>query len=312
MTRPPSYLQAPPRCYGTTAFTLALVIVLSFSAGCATFGWRSRDDAKSAACRELSRQGIAAMEAGRWQQSETYLQKAVEASPNDAEAHRYLAEARWHRGANMEALTLIAAAVRLDPDNATLAVRAGEMAFAVNAYEEALKQAEQALRLDPLQSAAWALRGRTFARLNRPDRAIADLQHAADLAPQRTDLLLDLASMYRQRGQPARSLAVVHHLLDNCPTDSEPPTARLLEGIALLELGRPNEATDSLRLALKKSPPTAETLCWLAQSQFAAGNRAEAAATAQQALALDAAHQPSRELLSHMASAASAADVSRQ
>lgn len=312
MTRLPRYVLAHAQSRRTAGWALVVAIALPPFFGCATFGRRAREDAKTTACRELSRQGIAAMEAGHWQQSEVYLLQALESSPADPEAHQYLAEALWHRGASMEALSHIAAAVRHNPHDAGLAVRAGEMAFAVGAHEEALKQAEQALRLDPMQSAAWGLRGRTFAQLNRPDRALADLQHAVELAPQSTDVLFDLAALYRQRGQPERSLAVLHNLLDNCPTDSEPPNARLLEGIALIEVGRPVEAAESLHLAAKASPTSADVLYWLAQAQFAAGSRDDAAATARQALAIDATHQPSQQLLAHMARAALAGDVSRQ
>lgn len=312
MTRRSSHDRASSHYTGAVVCALLLASCLPAQLGCATFGRRARQDAETAACRELSRQGIAAMEAGQWLQSESYLRRAVESSPDDAAAHQYLAEVLWQRGASMEALSHIATAVRLNSHDATLAARAGEMALAVGADDEALQQAEQALRLDPMQSAAWALRGRAFARLNHPDRALADMHHAAELAPMRADVLLDLAAMYRKRGQPERSLAVLHNLFDKCPTDSEPPNARLLEGIALLELGRPIEATDSLQLAVKRSPPTADTLYWLAQAQYAAGSRDEAAATAQQALALDAAHQPSRQLIAHMARGATAGEVSRQ
>ncbi len=241
------------------------------------------------------------MQIGQWQQAELLLRQGLEASPDDAEIRRRLAEALWHRGAANEAMSHIAAAVRLEPRDATLAVRAGEMALAAGARDAARERAEEAIRLDPQLAGAWALRGRVFRQTNQPDRALADLQRALVFAPDSSDMLLELAVMYRERGEPARCLTTLHHLHDTYPHGAEPPNALLLEGLTLMDLQRPHQAADVLRTATRRGPPNADILFYLAQAQSAAGQYAEATNSVQQALAVDGSHQASRELLAQLA-----------
>lgn len=246
------------------------------------------------------------MEMGDWAQAETLLRKANDSSPADAETRRYLAEALWHRGAADEALKQMDEAVRLDPLDAALTVRAGEMLLAVGDTERALVRAEEAIRLDPKLPAAWALRGRVFWQRKQSDRALADLQRALVYAPDNADILLDVAVLCRQRGQAARCLTTLHHLLDTYPPGGEPQLALMLEGITLCDLGRPQQAVDSLLAATHRGPPNAELLYHLAQAQMASGNYASAGDSARQALAIDATHAPSRLLLTQLASQTSA------
>ncbi len=265
-----------------------------------------------AVARELSRQGVAAMEAGNWQQAEELLNKAVIGAPGDAATRRSLAEVMWHREARQDALAQIEEAVQKDPGNASLQVRAGEMSLAAGAREDALAHAERAIRNDPNLSEAWALRGRCFQRMNQPDRALADLQHALEFSPNNADVLLDVATIYRERGQAERSLTTLHHLLDTYSPGIEPQNVLTLEGLALLDLGRPQQACEPLAAAMHRGPPSPDGLYYLAQAYSAAGQMEQAITTAQQALALNATHEPSRQLLAQLAARTSPGDVQRR
>lgn len=276
-------------------------LVLAWTSGCATFGKRGPAAEKLAAGHELLRLGVAAMEMGQWRESETLLQRSLEAAPDDAETRRYMAEALWHRGAQESALAQVAAAIQLSPNDAKLAVRAGEMSLAAGAREAAIAHADQAIRLDPQLGEAWALRGRIFWQLNQPDRALADLQRALEFAPASADVLLDVAVMYRERGQPERCLTTLHQLHDTYAPGEVPQTALLLEGLALLDISRPQQAADVLLAAIGRGVPNAELLYYLAQAQSAAGRYAEATAAANEALKIDASHQASRQLLAQLA-----------
>jgi len=241
------------------------------------------------------------MQAGRWQQAEDLLRQGLEASPDDAEVRRQLAEALWHRGAANEAMSHIAAAVRLEPGDASIAVRAGEMALASGAREAALQRAEDAIRIDPRLASAWALRGRAFRQLNQPERALADFQRALVFDPDNDETLLELAMMYRERGEPARCLTTLHHLHDTYSPGEEPLNALMLEGLTLMDLKRPHQASEVLLTATQRGPANADLLFSLAQAQSASGHYTAATTTAQQALAMDSTHQASRELLAQLA-----------
>lgn len=284
------------------AFCLVMLVHIASLLGCATYGLRDPMASEVAAGRELCQEGVEAMERGHWQQAEVLLQQAHRASPDDPETRRYLAEALWHRGAVDEAMSQMAAAAGLDAGDPQLAVRGGEMSLALGATDQALAFAGDAIRLDPKQAKAWALRGRTFRRLNQADRAMADLQRALELAPNEAGVLFDIAVLYRQRGQPARALATVHHLLDVYPPGEEPQMTLVLEGLVLMDLQRPHQAAESLLAAARRGPPNADVLYRLAQAQWSAGQYAGATSAAKEALAIDATHQPSRQLLVQLAS----------
>jgi predicted Zn-dependent protease len=252
------------------------------------------------------------MQAGQWQQAEDLLRKGLDASPDDPELRRQLAETLWQRGAASEAMSHAAAAIRLKPGDAILVVRAGEMALASGANDAALAKAEEAIRIDPQLAGGWALRGRAFRNANQPDRALADLQRALVFEPDNAVILLELATMYRERGDYARCLTTLHHLHDTYPPGQEPQHTLLLEGLTLMELKRPLQASDVLLTATQRGPATADMLFRLAQAQSATGQQTAAAAALQQALAIDAGHQPSRALLAQLTEVGNAGEPQRR
>ena len=296
--------------YVSIVFVLATIVV--FTTGCATLGRRNRSTAEITVARELSRQGVAALEAGQQQQAEELLKKSLAAAPDEAAARRYMAETLWRRGAADDAIGQIIEAVRLEPTNADLAVRAGEMYLAVGRRDAAEASAERAIRLDPTMASAWALRGRCFEKMNLPDRALADLERAVELQPDRSDLVLETATMYRRRGQNARCLTSIYHLLDTYPSGEAPQHVLVMQGQALMDLGRPQQASGAFLAAIQHGPPTADIYYSLAQSYSAAGKPTEASAAAQQALALNASHDASRQLLAQLAAQVDPAATQRR
>jgi tetratricopeptide (TPR) repeat protein len=294
------------------AFCLMGNVLTIGTAGCTTLGRRSRESAAITEGRDFSRRGEAAMQMGQWQQAEELLRQGLDASPDDPELRRQLAEALWHRGNASEAMSHAAAAVRLKPGDATLAVRVGEMALASGAHEAALQRAEESLRIDPRLASAWALRGRAFRKTNQPDRALADLQRALVIEPANQSVLLELALMYREQGDHARCLTTMHHLHDAYSPGEEPQDTLLLEGLTLMELNRPLQASEVLLMATQRGPANADLLYHVAQAKSAAGQPELAAAALQQALTVDAAHQPSRALLAQLTAAANPTEPQRR
>ncbi|HEX5472681.1 MAG TPA: tetratricopeptide repeat protein [Lacipirellulaceae bacterium] len=302
-TRPVDYGAATAALWpGCVFIGVVVMFVLPNMTGCAILGRRGQSAEVASTARELSRQGVAALEAGQPEQAEELLKKSLAASPDDPTAHRYMGEALWRRGAYGEALSQIAQAIRLEPTNASLAVRAGEMSLASGRREEAGSYAEQAIRLDPKLASAWALRGRCFLQKDRPERALADFERAIDLSPNDSDLLLQIATIYRQRGENERCLTTIYHLLDAYSPGEEPQTVLVMQGQTLMDLGRPQQAADVFLAAVQHGPPSADLFYYLAQSYSAAGRTADATTAAQRALAINASHGPSRQLLAQLAS----------
>jgi thioredoxin-like negative regulator of GroEL len=105
---------------------------------------------------------------------------------------------------------------------------------------------------------------------------------------------------------------MMHHLHDTYSPGEEPQSTLLLEGLTLLELNRPMQAAEVLLAASQRGPANADLLFQLAQAQSAAGRRDQAAAALEQALAVDATHQPSRDLLAQLAGAGNTAEPQRR
>ncbi|MCH2114159.1 MAG: tetratricopeptide repeat protein [Pirellulales bacterium] len=253
-----------------------------------------------ARCREMSRDGVAAMERAEWGRARTLLEKAVDTSPSDIDARRHLAEALWETGARREATVQLEAAVKLDPRHATTVVRAGEMLLSIGATDRALRRAEEAIALDPTKAAAWALRGRVFRHQGNEQRALADMQQALRYAPHMTDALQEVAELQYALERPHRTLTTLHHLLDIYPPGEEPQRALWLEGLTYGALGRHADAVNSLAAATQQGTPPPDLLYQLALAEKASGQPEAAANTLRQALALDASHRSSQLMLAQL------------
>ena len=268
--------------------------------GCASMRKEKIVPESIAACRQMSRDGVAAMELGQWEQARSLLQEAVATSPTDLDARRHLAEVLWQTGNRRDAVVHMEAAVRLDPRNAPTIVRSGEMLLAVGAVDRALERAQEAIALDPTLAGAWALRGRISRQQGNAPRALADLQQALRFSPHATDVLLATAELQYSMGRPQRALTTLHHLLDVYAPGQEPQRALWLEGQAYQAVDRPQDAVDSLYAASLRGAPQADLLYQLAVAEQSAGQVAAAADTARQALAVDTDHRASRLLLAQL------------
>lgn len=277
---------------------LAMSLAVACLAGCAALR-RKNDSAESVgASRQLSREGVAAMEHGDTARARLLLDEAVATSPNDVDARRQLAEVLWQGGVRDQAVNHIETAVRLDPRHAPTLVRAGEMQLGVDAVDQAERRAEEALAIDSTLAGAWALRGRVFRQRGETERALSDFHQALRYNPHAADVLLEAAELQYQLGRPQRCLTTLQNLLEAYSPGEEPRRALWLEGLAYSAVDRRQDAVDALYAASERGAPEPELLYQLAKAQNAAGLRAAAAATARQAA--DAGHAGSRTLLAEL------------
>lgn len=265
--------------------------------GCRLPGWDGPVSHSLATSRQLSQQGLAAMERNQWQQAESLLAQSVKACPDDGDARRHYAEALWHRGAKKEAIAQLLEASQHAPEDAGLRVRIAEMQLDLGHIDMAYRTSQLALDLDPRAAAAWAVRGRVKSARGQLRAALADLHHALGLEPTNRDIQLEVAELYRQLNEPQRALAMLENLIDSYPPGEEPQRALCLEGMAYMALGRYDDASESLGMAKLRGQSSPEILCQLGEAELLAGRPMRAAAAAREALALDPNHRPSQDLL---------------
>ena len=109
------------------ALSWIVCVLALLASGCQLPHLRAPVSQRVANCRQLSQQGIAALERGEYEQAEALLAGAIKACDADPQARRYYAEALWQRGAGHEAITQLQQAVELSGEDAELMVRLAEM-----------------------------------------------------------------------------------------------------------------------------------------------------------------------------------------
>ncbi|MBX7166663.1 MAG: tetratricopeptide repeat protein [Pirellulales bacterium] len=286
---------------GRLLVALGLCLLSIMPGGCAftqRFGSAPKAIVNS---RQLSSQGISAIEREDWAEAETLLAEAVQTCDVDPQARRYYAQALWHRGATHEALAQMNEALRLSADDPKLLLAVAEMQAALGQTEQALARVERSLDLDPHAAAGWALHGQMMQQAGLPRRALADYQKALGYEPQNRDVLLQIAEIYRQLNDPQQAMVNLHAYLDLYADGEEPQQALYLLGQSYAAMARYDDAAETLRLALRRGPPTGDILYQLADVEMRAGRPAAAQAIAQEMLALEPQGTRGRELYSRAA-----------
>jgi len=281
---------------------IALLLAL-LSSGCRLPGREGPVPAALTDCRRLSQQGAVALDRGDQPKAELLLSQAVAACPVDAEARRNYAESLWRRGARQEAIAQMEEAGRLVGEDASLWARLAEMHLANNESEPARQDAERALNLDPKLASAWSIHGGVMQAGGEPREALADYLRALNYAPNERVILLQVAELHRQLNQSDRALQTLQTLADTYAAGEEPAQVLYLQGLAYVAIQRYDDGVESFAAAVSRGKPTPEMLYQLGQAELLAGHPAEALGAAQQALALQPQHQPSRDLLDRIQTA---------
>jgi tetratricopeptide (TPR) repeat protein len=256
--------------------------------------------------RQLTQQGVNAMERGDWRRAESLLERAVATNAKDVDARRNYAETLWQREAKTEALAQLEAARKLNDCEPALAVRTGEIYLAMGQINSAREMVEVALRADPKFAKAWALRGSVAMAEGRQRDALADFQRALGYAPDSYEFTILIADTYRNLNEPEQALVTLETLAEWFPPGEAPQQVLHMQGLALAALARHDDAARMLAAAAQRDRPTAELLYHLARAEFASGRPQHAQYALRQALAHDPAHAPSQALAAQMASSGQA------
>jgi len=253
--------------------------------------------------RQLTQQGVNAMDRGDWRRAESLLERAVSTNSKDVDARRNYAETLWQRGAKTDALAQLESARKLDDCDPALAVRTGEIYLALGQTNSAGEMVEVALRADPKFAQAWALRGSVAAAGGKQHEALADYQRALGYAPDSYDFALLVAETYRTLNEPEQALVALETLAERYPPGEAPQQVLHLQGLTLASLARHDDAARMLAAAAQRERPNSELLYHLARAEFASGRPQHAHYALQQALAQDPAHAPSQALAAQLTAA---------
>lgn len=248
------------------------------------------------ASRQLSLQGMEAMQRQDWERAEGLFAQAVHTSPVDERARWRYAETLWRRGAKQEAVTQMEEAVRLSGNEPKLLVQLGEMHLAMGDLPRAAKRAQQAVSGDSRSATAWALQGDVLRRSGNHQDALAAYHRALHYQEHFPHVQFAAAEIYTESGRPQRALATLELLAGQYPPGQEPADVQYARGLALKSLGRFDEAAESLAASARQSEPSPDLLLHLSEAHLLSGDLGSAALSLDEALALAPNHPGARDL----------------
>jgi tetratricopeptide (TPR) repeat protein len=184
------------------------------------------------------------------------LQKRVDVSPNNAEAHRILAEVYLQQNRHDEALAEFLVALLVDPRSAHTWAGIGQLQLQRGKYVDAAEASRRAVDLDPsLRGARYSL-GSALVRLGRTEEGQKEIQEFERMqAKARTHeerewelrLIRQAASVSLDKGDYEQVAAQLRKAIPYSPDDA---TAYVSLGAVLKRLGQHAEAIENFHTAL--------------------------------------------------------------
>jgi tetratricopeptide (TPR) repeat protein len=279
---------------------VVLMVIVLLAAGCRV-PTQGRGVSKTIIqSRQLSQQGMSAIERKNYNEAERLLAQAVQTCGADPEARRFYAESLWHNGKRQEAIRQLDEAMLLAPSDPVLRRKMAEFQLELGQLERALLLANEALDLDPHDAASWIVRARVHQQANHLQAALADYQRALGLNANQPDAMLAIAELHRRQNHPDRALAALQSVSEAYAPGEEPAHVYYLMGLASGAMGRHEDALAHYETARRRGDDSPELLYALAHTQWMTGQPIQAEQTAYELLARTPQHEPGRQLIEHI------------
>jgi len=236
---------------------------------------------------------------GRQEEALAAFQRAIELDPTYAYPHNGLGNVYRDLGRQEEAIAAYRRAIELDPTDAYPHNGLGTVYRALGRQEEAIAAYQRAIELDPTLATPHNNLGDEYLQLGRLEEAEAEFQERTRLSPDdalSAEVCLGVIARHRGDNEAAarhfeRALAI----WDTGWQRRLQSPAGLLENkaLALLGLGRPQEALAALRQALDQRLP-GETIDFYIYDLLAAASESPAGLEEMMALLREAAGEELR------------------
>ena len=220
---------------------------------------------------------------GEWDLAEYEFSKAVETSPDLADAWGLLGEARQQQGKQAE--DEVNRALALSPDSPAIRLMGALFYRRQHNTAKAVELLEKNIAGDPT-SVIWHLEmGNTLAEGGRLNEAVLEFQKAVDLAPNDPAGYSAAARFSIQYDYQLEDvgLKAAGSVIQLSPDSAE---GYDLKGQVLYNLGRPDEALEAFNTALEKDDAYAAAWLHLGQLLLDKGDRTRALEALQEAAAL--------------------------
>lgn len=194
----------------------------------------------------LAKQGLAAKEAGRYEDAALKLEALTQALPDFVPAHLNLGLVRHEQGEFAKAARSFERALELSPSLPDVRPLLGFDLVQAARFVDAIPVLEQARRESPKDPSVAAPLGLAYMREGRLDEALEELQRASTAAPDDPELLRALSELQARRSTLLRS-----RLLANAPQSA---AALHTRAEAAVLGGRLGDATALYQQTLEADP----------------------------------------------------------
>lgn len=252
-----------------------VICVVSLAGGCHIFRPHPVD-LQSSIAREMTYNGIDAMQRGRSVEAQNLFSKAAEVAPEDQRIRAELARTFVQNGQVQQAIAQMQRAVELSGGEASYHVELGLLYAQTGQWVLAGQEAERALNNNRRLASAWALKGQVEKAMGQLDQARTSLHRALAHDPELSEVRFQLAQVYFELRQPQRSLSVLDGLMRRFGPAERPARYLLLDAQALAEIGQLDQAAEVLAQAADGPEPTPEMLLELSRIQMLRGDVANA------------------------------------
>jgi adenylate cyclase len=207
-----------------------------------------------------------------WPGAEAEFKRAIEMSPNSAEAHYRYALLLFNLMRTAEALAEIKTAEELDPLSVAVNQVAGSILYFSGRTREAVGRLERAIEIDPQAAFAHDNLGLARCQDGNVDEGIAEIKKAMELDPNNVMFMTDLCYAYASSGRPVEAKKILARVEADQRSNGAvhvPPVA--LAGMYAC-LGETDRALEWLQKAYSEHSPY---LCSLKSERWFEGIRAD-------------------------------------
>lgn len=236
-------------------------------------------DLQTSLAREMTFNGIDAMQRGRSQEAQSLFSRAVEADPDDQRIRAELARTLAHNGQTLPAIEAMTKAVELSGGEAEYLVELGELHMKTGRLDLAREQANHALSNNRRLASAWALRGKVEKAMGQLDQARVSLHRSLVHDENQPEIRFLLSQVYFDLHQPERTLAVLNDLRQRSGMGPLPDEYLLLHARALAAIDQLDPAVELLVAVADRPEPQPEVLLELGRIQVLRGDIANARRT---------------------------------
>lgn len=242
--------------------------------------------------------GIAAVEAGRFQDAERILSELLRRDPGSFEANLYLGLTHFRAGNSAAARPLLEQAVRLSPASAQAWKMLGLVATSQGDLEPAVAALEKACDLGPKDEEACYYLGRDLYALGHYEAARTPFEKALGAVPQGMPGRVHraIALNFAAQGLPVEAESHFKKAILAARPPTEGEDVRIDYGAFLFRQGRTEEAVPPLQQAVHDVPKSARANLELGRVLLHTDKLNDAVSCLERAVALDPAN-PNGHLL---------------